>query len=49
VDERRLEDGEAGKTSEQRTSGVLNLDKELRKLDEELAEEPKRKEKRNEP
>ena len=50
VDKRRLEDGEAGKISEQRTSsGVLNLDKEFTKLDEELAEELKRKEKRNEP
>ena len=50
VDKRRLEDGEAGKISEQRTSSDrLNLDKEFRKLDEELTEERKRKEERNEP
>ena len=50
VDKRRLEDGEAGKISEQRTSSDrLDLGKEFRKLDEELAEELKRKEERNEP
>jgi predicted transcriptional regulator len=46
IDKRRLEDGQAGQISEQRasTSGVLDLDKEFRKLDEELAEEHKRDE-----
>jgi hypothetical protein len=46
IDKRRLEDGQAGQISEQRasTSGVLDLDKEFRKLDEELTEEHKRDE-----
>jgi hypothetical protein len=42
IDKRRLEDGEAGAISEQR-SGRLDLDKEFSRLDRELAEELKRK------
>jgi transposase-like protein len=48
IDKRRLEDGEAGEISEQRTgsssSGRLDLNKEFSKLDREIAEEMKRKE-----
>jgi transposase len=46
IDKRRLEDGQAGEISEQRTggSGRLELDKEFSRLDWEIAEELKRKE-----
>ena len=46
IDKRRLEDGQAGEISEQRTggSGRLELDREFSRLDREIAEELKRKE-----
>jgi predicted lipase len=47
IDKRRLEDGEAGEISEQRTRGIsgrLDLDKEFRRLDRELTEDLKREE-----